>query len=457
MENLGDILNRLSRTRRANGGRHESGDDWTLPERPEDRCPICEGRRWLAIEVPVGHPDFGKAEPCGCQADVAVVERESRLRRYSNLGALSSRTFGSIDPDGRGLDAESRRTFRAACEASLAYAEEPTGWLVLTGPNGSGKTHLAAAIANRCIEAGNPVFFVHVPDLLDDLRSTYAPTSELSYSDLFDQVNEAPLLVLDGLGAQSSTPWAQEKLQQIFNRRASGDLPTVVTTALDVAEIDPYISSRMSDPELSRVVEVKGRVDGPATKIGSIPEIMLRTMTFESFDTDGNMATDEQRRSLRVAYDQSLAFAKDPDGWLTLFGSTGVGKTHLAVAVAGELIRRGHSVVFTSVPDLLDHLRDAFQPNRAFSYDRLFDRVKDAPFLVLDDLGREHTSPWATEKLYQIVAYRHNSRLPTLITTAQDLPGTGGPITSRIQDHRLAMVARMEAPDYRRNAGPGAR
>ena len=147
--------------------------------------------------------------------------------------------------------------FGIAYEAALAYAEQPSGWLVLTGPHGSGKTHLAAAISNHCIEQGCPVFFVHVPDLLDDLRSTYSPMSELSYSDLFEQVNDAPLLVLDGLGSQSPTPWAQEKLQQIFNRRANSELPTVVTTAAQIGDIDPYIASRMTNPRLGRVVEVR--------------------------------------------------------------------------------------------------------------------------------------------------------------------------------------------------------
>ena len=156
--------------------------------------------------MPVGHPDFGKTEPCECQAEITTSERSERLRRYSNLGVLSRMTFDSTNPTGRSENEEAQRMFASAFRAAVAYAEEPTGWLILSGPHGSGKTHLAAAIANRCIELGSPVFFVHVPDLLDDLRSTYAPHSMISYSDLFDQVNDAPMLILDGLGTQSATP-----------------------------------------------------------------------------------------------------------------------------------------------------------------------------------------------------------------------------------------------------------
>ena len=288
MENLGDILKRLRENQAINGDAVDPGNGTVPPDDSGERvCPICEGRLWLAIDAPVGHPDFGKAEPCQCQAEIDLSERAGRLRRYSNLGPLSRLTFGSADPEGRASDPESKRLFRIAYEAALAYAEQPLGWLVLTGPHGSGKTHLAAAISNHCIEQGRPVFFVHVPDLLDDLRSTYSPLSELSYSDLFEQVNEAPMLVLDGLGSQSPTPWAQEKLQQIFNRRANSELPTVVTTAAQISDIDPYIASRMTRPTLSRVVEIQGADHEPSSRLGRVPSEMIERMTFESFYTRG--------------------------------------------------------------------------------------------------------------------------------------------------------------------------
>ena len=58
-----------------------------------------------------------------------------------------------------------------------------------------------------------------MPDLLDHLRATFAPGSDVSYDELFETVAIAPLLVLDDLGTQSSTQWAQEKMFQILNHR----------------------------------------------------------------------------------------------------------------------------------------------------------------------------------------------------------------------------------------------
>ena len=69
--------------------------------------------------------------------------------------------------------------------------------------------------------------------------------------------------------------------------------------------------------------------------------------------------------------------------------------------------------------------------------------------LFLDDLGKEHTSPWAYEKLYQIVVHRHNNRLATVITTTMDFTEERGPIGSRVQDPSVGSLVRLDAPDFR--------
>ena len=178
----------------------------------------------------VGQQGFGQAVPCpACRNDEESPARRDSLRRYSNLGALSRVTFAVTRTEGPLPDPASRRMFAEGLAAAAAYAENPEGWLVLTGPSGSGKTHLAAAIANRCIERQQTTFFIMVADLLDHLRAAYAPDSAMPYDELFEQVRNVPLLVLDDLGVHSATPWAQEKLFQVINHRYNNALPTVVT------------------------------------------------------------------------------------------------------------------------------------------------------------------------------------------------------------------------------------
>ena len=410
------------------------------------------------MDVPVGHPEFGQAVTCECQRERVDQERHSRLLRYSNLAHLKRFTFEAIKPEGLTQDAEDQRLFKEGHLAALEYSEKLSGWLVFTGPNGSGKTHLAAAIGNRCIERGHVAFFTHVADLLDHLRATYAPTSEVAYSDLFDLVKSTPLLILDGLGAHSATPWADEKLRQVINHRYNAELPTVFTTSAALDELDPYILGRMNTTGLSRVLELR-RPAERTDQLGRIEPQMLRRMSFDSFDVRGNNPSAAQRASLEAAHQFAKSFAAYPDGWLTLFGDTGVGKTHLAVAIAAEQIMRGRPATFAFVPELLDHLRNTFSPDSSVTYDSLFEEVKNTPLLILDDLGQERSSPWANEKLYQIIVHRHNARLPTVVTSMVDFAKERGPIGSRVQDPSAGEMIKMDAPDYRnkRRASPRQR
>ena len=134
------------------------------------------------------------------------------------------------------MNASAAKSLKEAYEAAQTYAEKPRGWLVFTGDYGTGKTHLAAAIANRRAELGDPPLFVVVPDLLDHLRATFSPTSQTTFDRRFEEIRAAPLLVLDDLGTQSMTPWVREKLYQLFNYRSNAELPTVVTIASDALE-----------------------------------------------------------------------------------------------------------------------------------------------------------------------------------------------------------------------------
>jgi DNA replication protein DnaC len=162
-------------------------------------------------------------------------------------------TFASFDQSGAAVEEDQRLSIRRAFQAARAFADAPTGWLVLQGLPGTGKTHLAAAIANERVAAAQRAYFVTAPDLLDHLRAAYAPDSRVSYDKVFDAVRTSALLVLDDLGSQSSTPWASEKLFQLLNYRYNARLPTVITTNLTLHDLEPRVRSRMLDRGLCRI------------------------------------------------------------------------------------------------------------------------------------------------------------------------------------------------------------
>ncbi len=402
--------------------------------------------------MPVGHTEFGKAFPCECQREASEGQRLARLQRFSNMGLLADITFAATDPEGRAATAEAQSRFHAAFEVAQTYAQEPQGWLTIVGASGTGKTHLAAAVANLCMGQGTPVFFAMVPDLLDHLRATFSPQNELTYDELFERVKNVPLLVLDDLGVQSSTPWAQEKLFQVLNHRYVTRLPTVVTSNVPVEQMEARLQSRLGDPRVGRVADLGSTGRAAAPGIGAVEPQLRARMTFESFEAAGK-ATDKQgRESLAAALTVAKAFAQEPQGWLVLLGDSGCGKTHLAVSVAGQRLDAGHPVFFAFVPALLDYLRYTFGPDSRVTYDELFEEVKKTPLLILDDLGAESSTPWAHEKLYQIIVHRHNARLPTIITTRQLSDSPKDPIASRLNDPEAGVVLPISAPDYRHQA-----
>ena len=156
-------------------------------------------------------------------------------------------------PEGRSSHKRSQERFAQAFQAAQAFAAGPKGWLVLGGPSGSGKTHLAAAIVNERIRQGYPAFYITVPDLLDRIRASFKPDSETPYDEFFDQVRNAPLLVLDDLGVQSATSWAKEKLDQLLTSRFNAELPTVIVTTTPVEQMDDRLRTRLTDPRLCQV------------------------------------------------------------------------------------------------------------------------------------------------------------------------------------------------------------
>ena len=175
----------------------------------------------------------------------------------SSLALHRQQTFGTFNMrPGEKLAPSELKSLERAFEAARQFAEKPQGWLVFTGPYGCGKTHLASAIANYHASQGHPATFVVVPDLLDHLRATFSPTSNVSYDRRFEDVRTSALLVLDDLGTQATTPWVREKLYQLFNHRYNAALPTVITTADPLDDIDPRLRSRMLDARLCTIYGV---------------------------------------------------------------------------------------------------------------------------------------------------------------------------------------------------------
>lgn len=439
-ESLKSIIERISRNRQA--AANSAGEppaETAAPKSPE--CSVCKGRGWYTPAVPVGEPRFGQVISCACQEQTLKADRLRRLRLYSNMDSLSRFTFDALDADYH--DSANAEAFAASLEAAEKYSHSPSGWLVLHGPAGSGKTHLAAAIANSLVEKEWILLFVTASDLLDELRAGYGPANDMSFTEIYQRVSQADLLFIDGLGASSESDWAQEKLGQLVNHRYNAAMPTVFTLSCPLDDLDPHLRARLGDPSLSSV-HATGATS-LRTSAFLPPDTLMRRMTFDSFLLRGPAET---RASLSAARAAVMRFSECPRGWLLICGPTGVGKTHLAVAAASAILPV-KGIYYSRVQALMQHLQSAFSARSHASFTAELAKASAAPVLILDDLGKETRSPWVEATLYDLLAQRHDEELPTLITTSYNMMREDGPVASWLRDKRVSTTVRIDATDYR--------
>ncbi|MEA3349797.1 MAG: ATP-binding protein, partial [Chloroflexota bacterium] len=330
-------------------------------------CEVCHGTGYYRVDLPVGHPQFGKLHVCSCRQRQLDRFAYRKLFSLSQLDELSHLTFDNFNPRGKSEYSDFiAKSVEAAYQKSQKYARSLRGWLLLQGKYGCGKTHLAAAIANFVVEMRLPTLFATVPDLLDLLRFSYNDP-DTTFEQRFSNFRSVELLVLDDFGTENATPWAREKLFQILNYRYINKLPLVITTNLDLDEIDARIRSRLQDEkfvEHVRILAPDYRLKKSETSTPALSALeWLSDKTFGNFelrnDEIGQEArvkttmeragrkggkgketiitvtkiTSEDTKSLENAFQAAVKFAEKPEGWLVFIGQSGCGKTHLAAAV----------------------------------------------------------------------------------------------------------------------------
>jgi DNA replication protein DnaC len=194
------------------------------------QCPRCAGAGKYREE--------GGVWDCDC--------RQRFLERLADAGfppRFSHATLGDLDWE-HVEPVEAQNTLREYVGHIAGYLAESFG-LILSGPVGCGKTHLAIGVAKIACAYGYGVLFVNVPAWFQELRDGYASSSSLSEREWLDEMREVAVLVLDDLGAEKPSDWARERLYVVINHRSLSRRPTFITTNRSLEELEHAIGERV--------------------------------------------------------------------------------------------------------------------------------------------------------------------------------------------------------------------
>jgi DNA replication protein DnaC len=226
------------------------GEDF-VPTYHRDRataepCSVCGGAGHVRRDRPDpwNHPD--EYFPCP-----VCAERDAWGKREAARGKILPYGYGTYrfdtfttkhDPDGR---------LGFALNMARRFAHEPSSWLYIHGPVGTGKTHLAAAVTNALIDRGVVVRFFTAIRLAEELRRAVGGNEHTAIAGGRAELEAVPVLIVDDFGTERVTDWLLEQWQELFNARYVAARPTIITTNVPARAV-PYdrLASRFSDARL---------------------------------------------------------------------------------------------------------------------------------------------------------------------------------------------------------------
>ena len=177
----------------------------------------------------------------------------------------------------------------------------------------------------------------------------------------------------------------------------------------------------------------------------------LKKCTFESFSLDkypdvtDSVIGINQREHMKGNLEFCKAYAKNfttQAQGIFMYGKTGLGKTHLSLAIANEVLNKGYDVYYGTIQSIMDKL-EGEHFGRLPREDSIKEDILTCDLLIIDDLGTEFATQFTTAELYNIVNSRILASLPTIISTNLGMPEVAEKYSQRVASRIIGSSAAL--------------
>lgn len=226
--------------------------------KPETKIKVCDQHgeyEIVGLDLGDGQVRFiGGCPACAAEANKARDEmlaneerwqRERKLRQLQATAGIPAR-FADRTLDNFRVNSDGQRKAVAVCRRFLE-TDKPGVSLIFSGRPGTGKTHLACAIAGELVNQGRVAMFRTVRQAIRYIKQTYHRDCELTEGEAIQALTEADLLILDEVGVQLGSEHELLLLFEIINERYQQMRSTILLTNLTGDELTGYLGERMLD------------------------------------------------------------------------------------------------------------------------------------------------------------------------------------------------------------------